>query len=191
MGKASKSRKARAAAAPPYLAPADAAAAVAPDTAALDPVDLAITLETLAALLATPTLLRTPALAPARALIAKLHALAAPPETDAERLIAALRTRDHPRARALLADVRAPKLGALQRWVRECDAAATPALQEDTWRTLEAIIRAAGAPAAASTLTRFAPWAHAAGARAPVARLVRERRLVCKCPAVRVWGAWG
>ena len=111
---------------------------------------------------------------PTRALIHKLHAALGPggavsnTETDADRLITALRTRDHPRARALLAGIKTPKLGSLQRWVRECDAAsiADPDenQQNETWKTLEAIIRTTTpnadsqtAPVKA-TLMRFPAW---------------------------------
>ncbi|KAI5800396.1 hypothetical protein DFH27DRAFT_81264 [Peziza echinospora] len=164
----------------PYISPAkttqhrNTAAETALDEELQD-VDVAITIETLNSLLANPALLRSPAHKETRTLIHKLHALAiagtTTPLSSEDQLISALRSGDHPRARLLLSSIKSPKLGALQRWVRECDAANMAAVeaegtdqQDECWRTLEAIIRTTTAAESSSEeekkspLIRFPAW---------------------------------
>ncbi|KAI5813691.1 hypothetical protein BZA77DRAFT_284619 [Pyronema omphalodes] len=157
MGKASKQRKARtkaaSAAAAPYP-PTPLSPTSSSDTEGISSVDLAITTETLEALLAKPALLKSAAHKNLRTMIHKLHAAIQGGEDE---LVIALRAGEHEHARNLLATIKNPKLGALQRWVRECDAINDGS--DECWKTLEAIIRTTTTrDSAIGALTRFQPW---------------------------------
>ncbi|CCX11408.1 hypothetical protein FPQ18DRAFT_367905 [Pyronema domesticum] len=157
MGKASKQRKARTkaatAASAPYP-PTPLSPTSSSDTEGISSVDLAITTETLEALLAKPALLKSAAHKNLRAMIHKLHAAVQGGEDE---LVIALRAGEHEHARNLLATIKNPKLGALQRWVRECDAINDGS--DECWKTLEAIIRTTTTrDNAIGALARFQPW---------------------------------
>lgn len=211
MGKASKQRKKTRAVAAPYIAsPAKILPTPTPtdesddvemsDCDELDPIDLMTTLDTLNFLLERPALLKSAEHKQTRSIIHKIHgvlgigaaSITPNPETE---LIAALRNRDHPRARALLATIKTPKLGSLQRWVRECDAAnvadpkdpeAYKDQQSETWKTLEAIIRTTMGETKAPekpTLTRFTPWEVSSKAqedRIQIYKTVKAGKIACK-----------
>lgn len=228
MGKASKARKARATA--PYPSPSnfpltappsdDASSDSSFTTSPIDPVDLEITIETLQLLLKHPEVLKASAHKSTRSLIHKLHGAlggtfsnspTVPQDADSgDALITALRTHDHPRARALLATIQKPKLGSLQRWVRECDAAQVASVVEnagytdeqravadnETWRTLEAIIRTTTptlrAPPVSNPLIRFPPWElqPVPKERVQVEQMVKGRKICSKEEAERFRGGF-
>jgi len=175
----------------------------------LDPLDVLATHDTLSYLLNNPDVLKGGEHKQTRALIHKLYAVLNPSgatpaafnhETE---LIAALRNRDHERARGLLATIKTPKLGSLQRWVRECDAANVPdpkdpqgweRQQAETWKTLEAIVRTtmpkeASEESDQQTLVRFKPWEARLKQdeeRIPIWRLVNEKRIVSSEEALQL-----
>lgn len=223
MGKASKLKKARAAAIP-YSSPAKPPPSAppsddsdSPELPAIDPIDLEITIETLQSLLLHPEILKTPAHKSTRSLIHKLHGALGGTfssnssssttacDDSGDALITALRTRDHPRARALLATIKTPKLGSLQRWVRECDAANVASQGEnitytsaqhadqdnETWKTLESIIRTTTpslrSPAVSNPLIRFPPWelTPPPESRIAIHQLVKSHKLCTPAEASR------
>jgi hypothetical protein len=138
------------------------------------PDELQITIDTLELLVAHPALLKHRALRPLKPALWAAHAAHASQSglsawNDAgptARVSAALADGRWTDARALLAEMQvrrqAPKLGALQRWVRECDAAAA----RDgavVWAVLDAILRTtAGAAAPTSASAEAVPMERAA-----------------------------
>jgi hypothetical protein len=147
------------------------------DTEGISSVDLAITTETLEALLAKPALVKSAAHKNLRAMIHKLHAAVQGGEDE---LVIALRAGEHEHARNLLATIKNPKLGALQRWVRECDAINDGS--DECWKTLEAIIRTTTTrDNAIGALTRFQPWRPETGEEAlQIYRDVKLGNICCR-----------
>jgi len=109
--------------------------------------DLVTTLSVLETLASNPKLLKSKELKPLRASIHALNKSNGPDGSLTNQVSNALTDQRWTDARVLLAEMsirrEVPKLGALQRWVRECDAAT---VNDETWdpevfQVLEAILR--------------------------------------------------